>query len=425
VANSNQITAAYSLLENHFQNLDACVAALELLSVLGERDLAKTVSAYRHHVKDADTLTNSQRALARLTLQCIKKSGADAIEQYSEIIKAMLYCPDDLLVYDALSVLYVHQTLSLTQDVIVVAYKELRTMLMEGTLDTENFLLVTALGALKGREKDVDRDLLFWLSRKWEYGADTISRAAVMILYGLITWEFEHTWKPDPEHFTSVDERLLKEQIKATDPLLSLASAIALCLRSDVTGLPVILAELIKPKCAIKLESLDEIVGDFSEEQILSEVLDLLTKENLKVTALLSVERQCSYCFNSENQEVSRLVCQAITNEKPKVREYGVRRALYCLSKDSDELMTLLQSTARYDTSPDVRAAAIEVIGDHYAQTLMPQPEPDDFCNFLVACVDSNDEPAEVRIGAARALAEMTAQLDRLKKLRNTMISLQ
>ena len=135
------------------------------------------------------------------------------------------------------------------------------------------------------------------------------------------------------------------------------------------------MAHLVEPKSSFKVVSWPKITANFSEQNVVSQIVDLIiAEEDLEPSALLQLEIERS-CFYERNEEIKQVIVRAINSKRSEIRMYGVQRALYCLSPESDWLMAQLLRISDSDPSPDVRVAAIEVIVG-YTNTLPPEDLP-------------------------------------------------
>lgn len=382
---------------------------LRLLSVLGVYDLHMIVAAYNEHVEGTDSLSEASQQIARLALQTIGKGGTPAIENNADIIQDLLFSPYDMIVYDALKLLYGFQGIELITGILNLVYDEVFNMLDHESLDTENFVLVTAIGVLNQFEEKI---LLYnWLLKQFKREPDQGSRAAVIIILGLISWDQEISGRV--EHW-------LSDILGASSGLLRLASAVALCLRKDSKGLPVIIAELMKGKDCFDPAGLCDVASCFSEQEYMGYMLPFVERHNSDPSALLAVERGCTYCFNPEDKEVHALILKNIGSRNPRVREYVVKRSFYCLPEPT--IMAVLTSVAGFDPNQYVRAAAIEVLaGCEWSELELSEKKR--FCSFLADTIFCEKEDGVVRGAAAQALSSILEEDERLGKVKALMTS--
>jgi hypothetical protein len=399
------IPAAYAMLRNHFSSdIKSDIAALKLLCACDVDNLQTIVDVYNYHIENASAdLSASQKELATLTLLSIKDRGAAAIEQYYWIVVMLLNSPDELLVNDALRVSYIHCTPKIALTTFCVVYSNLFAMLKEGHFDNGNSILSTGLEVLNSVES---KDHFWGLLVDAFNNSD--SRATAGIMFAMIKWG-EH-------HSDLVNPLLTKWMDTETD---SLIPAIALCLLGDIRGLRVILAHLVEPKSSLKVASWPKITANFSEENVVSQIVDLIiAEEDLEPSALLQLEIERS-CFYERNEEIEQVIVRAINSKRSEVRMYGVQRVLYCLSPESDWLMAQLLRISDCDPSPDVRVAAIEVIVG-YTNTLPPEDRPVWVDMMLLGYIRLEPQSGIVRTAAAQALAGIVADRARSNKLLNS-----
>lgn len=151
-------------------------------------------------------------------------------------MEILLKSDDEIIVYEALRVLFDHPTSSLALGTLIVVYNKVFAMLKARDLDTGNFIIKMGVGVLNQIKKKDD----LWRFLVSAFNEED-SRATAVIVFAMIKWGNGYSGRLKP---------LLEKWMEVTEtyPLFRLESAIALCLLGNVAGLPVILAHLVKPK---------------------------------------------------------------------------------------------------------------------------------------------------------------------------------